>query len=60
MGVESPWLIAKGWTTPRIAAELNISTGTAVSHRRELMRKLKLHNTAEVTAFAIRHGLGGG
>jgi two-component system NarL family response regulator len=53
-------LIAKGWTTPRIAAELNISTGTAVSHRRELMRKLKLHNTAEVTAFAIRHGLGGG
>lgn len=29
----------------------------AVSHRRDLMRKLKLHNAADVTRFAIRHGL---
>lgn len=50
-------LIARGWTTARIAAELHISTGTAVSHRRGLMRKLNLHNTAEVTSFAIRCGL---
>lgn len=50
-------LIARGRTSAQIAAELNISTPTAVSHRRDLMRKLKLHNTAEVTRFAIRHGL---
>lgn len=50
-------LIARGWTSAQIAAELNISTATAVSHRRDLMRKLKLHNAADVTRFAIRHGL---
>jgi len=50
-------LIARGWTSAQIAAELHISTATAVSHRRELMRKLKLHNAADVTRFAIRHGL---
>lgn len=50
-------LIAQGWTSAQIAAELNISTATAVSHRRDLMRKLKLHNAADVTRFAIRHGL---
>lgn len=50
-------LIARGWTSAQIAAELHISTATAVSHRRDLMRKLKLHNAADVTRFAIRHGL---
>lgn len=50
-------LIAMGWTTSRIAAELKISTATATSHRRDLMRRLQLRNTAELTAFAIRHGL---
>ena len=29
-------LIARGWTSAQIAAELNISTATAVSHRRDL------------------------
>jgi DNA-binding CsgD family transcriptional regulator len=53
-------LIAKGWTTTKIADALNISTGTAFTHRRELMRKLNVHNTAEITRFAIRHGLAAG
>jgi len=26
-------------------------------HRSNLMRKLKLHNSAAVTMFALRHGL---
>ncbi len=50
-------LIARGRTSAQIADELNISTPTAVSHRRDLMRKLQLHNAADVTRFAIRHGL---
>ena len=50
-------LIARGWTSAQIAAELHISTATVFSHRRDLMRKLKLHNAADVTRFAIRHGL---
>lgn len=50
-------LIAQGRTTAQIAETLHISTGTAFTHRRDLMRKLNLRNTAEVTTFAIRHGL---
>jgi PAS domain S-box-containing protein len=50
-------LIAKGMSSAEIAKKLNITTGTAVSHRRDLMKKLGLHNTAEVTRFALRHHL---
>lgn len=50
-------LIARNQTSAQIAAELNTSPVTVVSHRRDLRRKLALHNTAEVARFAVRHGL---
>lgn len=50
-------LIARGMTSSNIAKHLRISTGTAISHRRELMKKLDLHNAAELTRFALRHRL---
>jgi len=50
-------LIATGMTSGLIAERLGIATGTVISHRRELMRKLQLHSTAEVTSFAMRHQL---
>lgn len=50
-------MIASGMTSAEIGKQLKLSTNTVVSHRRNLMGKLKLHTTAEVTRFAVAHGL---
>jgi two-component system NarL family response regulator len=50
-------LLAEGKTAPNIAAELHISPSTVDVHRRNLMRKLQLHNVVELTKYAIRTGL---
>jgi PAS domain S-box-containing protein len=48
-------LIAAGLTSAQIAVRLNISQTTVITHRRNLMRKLGLHSTAELTAYAIKN-----
>lgn len=50
-------LIARAYSTKRIAARLKLSVKTVEKHRSNLMRKLELHNTAAVTLYAIRHKL---
>jgi DNA-binding NarL/FixJ family response regulator len=50
-------LIANGMTNPEVASALHISVLTARKHRQNLMNKLNLHNSAEITAYAIRSGL---
>lgn len=50
-------LLAEGKTAPDIATELHISPSTVDVHRRNLMRKLKLHNVVDLTKYAIRTGL---
>ncbi len=50
-------LIALGYTSTDIAHKLGISASTAVTHRRNLMKNLNLHSTAEITRFAIKHKL---
>lgn len=50
-------LLASGKTSAQIAEELHIATGTVEVHRRNIMRKLDLHNVAELTKYAIREGL---
>lgn len=50
-------LLAEGKTAPRIAEQLHISPSTVDVHRRNLMRKLQLHNVVELTKYAIRTGL---
>ena len=37
--------------------KLNISPGTVDVHRRNLMRKLEVHNVVELTKYAMRTGL---
>lgn len=49
--------IARGSDNRNIAAQLNVSFATVRKHRENLMRKLNLHNTAELTAYAIKRGL---
>ena len=50
-------LLAEGKSAPEIADELHISPSTVDVHRRNLMRKLKLHNVVDLTKYAIRTGL---
>lgn len=50
-------LLAGGKTANAIAAELHISPNTVDVHRRNLMRKLELHNVVDLTKYALRTGL---
>jgi len=50
-------LIAEGHTNKAIAKLLYISDNTVRSHRKNLMSKLNIHNTAGLTKFALGKGL---
>ncbi|NQV38618.1 MAG: response regulator transcription factor [Candidatus Marinimicrobia bacterium] len=50
-------LIAEGKTVTDISAQLFISGNTVTTHRKNIMRKLNLHNTVELTKYAIKQGL---
>jgi DNA-binding NarL/FixJ family response regulator len=50
-------LIAGGQRNQEIADRLHVSLPTVRKHRENLMRKLDLHNAAELTAFAIKQGV---
>ena len=50
-------LVAEGKTSAETAKEMHISIKTVESHRRNIVQKLGLHGTAELTKYAIREGL---
>jgi DNA-binding NarL/FixJ family response regulator len=50
-------LISQGLTMKEIAAELNISTRTAESHKYEMMQTLGVETTAELIRYSLRLGL---
>lgn len=50
-------LIAQGYSTKQIADRLGVSQDTVESHRRDIMRKLKVRNVAELVGYAFRSGL---
>jgi two-component system response regulator NreC len=50
-------LIAEGYKNKEVADYLCISVKTVDKHRANLMKKLDLHNTAALTAFAMKKGL---
>ncbi len=47
-------LIAEGKTNKEVAHSLSVSVNTVETHRKHIMEKLDLHNTAELVRFAIR------
>ncbi len=49
--------IASGHSNKTVARELNLSVKTIEKHRANLMRKLALHNAADITRFALNHHL---
>ncbi len=50
-------LIAEGYRNKDIARHLSLSTKTIEKHRSNFMKKLRLHNTAEITVYAIENNL---
>ena len=50
-------LIVEGNTVKQIAENLYLSIKTIHTHRNQIMQKLNMHSTAELTKFAIREGL---
>ena len=50
-------LVAEGHTSAQIAGHLQMAPSTVEVHRRNIMRKLNLHNVAELTKYAIRNGI---
>lgn len=50
-------LVAEGQSTKEIATVLNISIKTVEFHKSHIMKQLDLHTTAELTKYAISHGL---
>jgi two-component system response regulator NreC len=47
-------LVAAGNSKKEIAIRLNLSPSTVETHRAHVMRKLDLHNTAEIVRYAVR------
>ncbi len=50
-------LVAEGMTVKEIALALNLSPKTVEFHKSQLMAQLDLHTTAELTKYALAHGL---
>jgi DNA-binding NarL/FixJ family response regulator len=50
-------LVAEGKTSAEAAKAMHISVKTVETHRRNIVAKLGLHGTAELTKYAIREGL---
>lgn len=51
--------IADGFSNQETAEHLQLSTRTIEKHRENIMLKLDIRNVAELTKFAIRHGISG-
>lgn len=50
-------LIAEGQANKQIASDLNISVKTVEKHRQSVMDKLRIHDTAGLTRYAISAGI---
>lgn len=50
-------LIAEGCSYTRIAERLHLSAHTVTTHRRNIMQKLGVNNTAAVVMYAVKQGL---
>jgi two-component system, NarL family, response regulator NreC len=50
-------LLAEGKSNKEAATILDLSPYTIESHRKNLMQKIGLHNTAEIVLYAVRKGI---
>jgi DNA-binding NarL/FixJ family response regulator len=52
-------LVAEGYSAKEIAKLLSISSKTVEFHKGLIMKKLDLHSVAELTQYALLHGIAG-
>jgi len=50
-------MIASGKAVSQIAKEISLSVKTISTHRARIMKKMNMKNNAELTHYAIKHGL---
>jgi DNA-binding NarL/FixJ family response regulator len=50
-------LVAEGHSAKQIAVQLRISVKTVEFHKARLMDQLGLHSTADLTRYAVQHGI---
>lgn len=50
-------LVVSGLTNKQVAAHLKLSVRTVEAHRENMMRKLNAHNVADLTRYALAHGI---
>jgi DNA-binding NarL/FixJ family response regulator len=55
--VEIVKLAAQGLIAKEIASELHITTHTVYTHRKNIMRKLKINTSTELVLYAVNKGL---
>jgi DNA-binding NarL/FixJ family response regulator len=55
--VEIVRLVASGLIAKEIAAELNLSTHTVYTHRKNIMKKLNLNSASELVLYAVNNGI---
>lgn len=49
-------LIVQGYINKEIAAQLNISLTTVITHRKNIMDKLGMRSVSALTIYAVMHG----
>jgi two-component system, NarL family, invasion response regulator UvrY len=54
------WLLASGKQINAIAREMVLSPSTVSTYRTRILKKLNVHNNAELVHYAVRHQLVGG
>ncbi|MGZ3933249.1 MAG: response regulator transcription factor, partial [Bacteroidia bacterium] len=55
--IEIVKLIAEGYSNKQIADKLVLSTHTVNTHRKNIMNKLAVNNTAGIVMFAVKNNL---
>ncbi|NRA48440.1 MAG: response regulator transcription factor [Phaeodactylibacter sp.] len=55
--IEIVRLVARGLIAKEIASELNLSTHTIYTHRKNIMKKLKLSSASELILYAVDAGI---
>lgn len=50
-------LTARGWAAKTIAKHLFLSTHTVYTHKKNIMKKLKINSSSEMIVYAIQNGL---
>lgn len=55
--IEIVKFISEGKTAKEIAEEINISIHTIYTHRKNIMKKLKMNSTSELVLYAVRNGI---